>query len=131
MPGDIETEHLFLEGQALVRLPFGDDLGRGARPARRLGQELEERTLPLGPIALLAPAALEGAVGRGQEMRAGEAERVERARLQEALDHTPVDEPEVDTRAEVVERPERPLLASDLQDRLHRRLADVLDGGQA
>src|SRR4029453_3266882 len=101
VPGDVETEHLLFERQALVRLPFGDDLGRGARARPPLREELEERSLALGPIALLAPTRLEGGVGGGQEMRPREAQRVERARLQEALDHAPVGDPAGAAPAEV------------------------------
>ena len=131
MAGDVEAEHLLLEREALVGLPFRRDLGRRASPDGRRRQDLEEGPLPFGAVTLLALAALECRVGGGEEMRTREAERVEGACLDETLHHTPVDEPEVDPRAEVLQRLERPLAATRLQDRLHRGLADVLDRGQA
>jgi hypothetical protein len=63
-------------------------------------------------------------------MGARQAEGVEGAGLDERLDHPPVDQPQIDAHAEVVERLERAVGRARLEDGLHGRLAHVLDGGQ-
>src|SRR4030095_3335161 len=96
MSGDVEAEHLFLERQALIGLPLRHDLSGRDRPGGRGRRyHLAERSLPLGAVALLALAALERRVGRRQQMGAREAERVERARLDETLHDTPGQEPTI------------------------------------
>ena len=130
---DVEAEDFLLVPQALIVLPLGHDGGR-LRLARRRGrrrQQIEERGLALGALALLALAGFEREIALGQQVRAGQPERVERAGLDQALDHAPVDQAQVDAHAEVLQRRERAVLGARLEDRLHRGLADVLDGGQA
>ena len=58
-------------------------------------------------------------------------ERVERADLDERLEHLAVAQAQVDPRAEVGQRAERAALVPRRDDRLDRALADVLDGQQA
>ena len=130
---DVEAEDFLLVAQALIVLPLGHD-GRRLRPcaaSARPPAEIEERGLALGTLALLALAGFEREIALGQQVRAGEPERVERAGLDQALDHAPVDQAQVDAHAEVLQRREGPVLRARLEDRLHRRLAHVLDGGQA
>ena len=112
MARDVEPEHLLLERETLIGFPLRCDLGGRARPGRRRHRRhhLEEGALALRAVALLTLAALERRVGGGQQMGAREAERVERPRLDEALHHAPVDEPQIDPRAEVLQGPERPLV---------------------
>src|SRR2546429_2846823 len=109
MAGDIEPEDLFLEGEALVRLPFGRRLGhRRARPGRAGRQEVEERRLALRAVALLALATLERGIRGREQMGPRQPERVEGARLDQRLEHAAVHEAEVHTGAEVLERREGP-----------------------
>ena len=111
MAGDVEAEHLLLEGEALVVVPLGH------RPRRRLGgaralaarPAAGRRTRPAprrGRAAAAGPLS-SASVALGQQMRAREPERVEGAGLDEALDHAPVDQAKIDPRAEVLERLER------------------------
>ena len=104
-------------------------MAAGRRGWRR--QEVEERGLALRAIPLLALAALERGVGGREQMGARQAERVEGARLDQGLQHAAIHEPEVHAGAEVLERREGPRLRTGPEDRLHRRLAHVLDRGQA
>ena len=57
-------------------------------------------------------------------------ERVERADLDERLEHLAVGQPQVDPRAEVGQRPELAALVAGRDDRLDGALADVLDRQQ-
>src|SRR5216117_3671663 len=128
MARDVEPEDLLFECEALVRLPLWhhlDRLAAGRRGWRR--QEVEERGLALRAIPLLALAALERGVGGREQMGARQAERVEGARLDQGLQHAAIHEPEVHAGAEVLERREGPRLRTGPEDRLHRRLAHVLD----
>ena len=81
---------------------------RPARPAWRLAppEHVEQRDLPFLAVALLALAAVHRLVERGEEAGPRALQRIERARLDQALDHAPVDQAQVDARAEVVERGE-------------------------
>ena len=100
MPRDVESENFLLEGEALVVVPLGDRRHVGQPGGCRCGRdEVEERGLPFRAIALLALPALHRRVERGQELRTRHADPVERARLDQALHDTPVDEAKVDARA--------------------------------
>ena len=58
-------------------------------------------------------------------------ERIERAGLDQALEHALVEQPQVEILAERVQRRDASLLRAHLEQRLDRALADVLDRGQA
>ena len=92
--------------------------------------EVEDRALAeLRVLLRLLPRRL-GGRQRLQHSLAGRPGRVERAALDQAFDRPFVDGAGVDPLAEVPDRGDRPILARP-QDRLDRRMADVLDRVEA
>ena len=138
MAAPVEAERLLLEGELL-----------GLGPRRRVGQQgrpeavaLRTRPTASAPnscacpsfaIALQPRAVLAGRVDRReqprpqrrrrQRLRSGvpSDERVERAGLDEALEHALVDEPQIEILAERVQRRDAALLLPHLEQRLDRR----------
>ena len=116
MAGEVEAQHLLLEAEQLVVRPLRHPADDRRRDRRRRGRAAQRRRRA-SPGPRRAPAAAAGRPpwpGRGRS-RSGprRLERVEGAGLDEALDHAPVDQAQVDARAEVVERGERPRLRAD------------------
>src|SRR2546422_1342294 len=92
MPRNVEAEDLLLELEALIGVPLGHNGDRlGLRRDRRRRQQIEKRCLALGLLTLLALAGLERGVDGGPEVGARQAEGVERARLDQRLQHPAVD----------------------------------------
>ena len=87
--------------------------------------------LRAGAIALQLLAALHGAVDHGIKLRAAGAERIERAGLDQAFEHAPVQQARVDGVAELEERVEAAQLLARFENAAHRIFADVLDGAHA
>src|SRR5262249_34041476 len=115
-------------------------LARRARAAtgRRVqrlhrGQQAEQRRLPAASIALLGRAALARGIERRAQPRAGMAARpaVERAALDQLLDHGGVALLRVDPPAQLEQRVELAVARARLEDRLDRGAADALDRAQA
>src|SRR5262245_63885680 len=108
MAGDEEAERLLLVAEPFAFAP----LRRRRHPLHaRLGrlvrvEHAEEVRLALLGVALLLLPRLHRAVDRREQRGAARVERVERAALDEALDHAPVHGPEVHAVAEVEERAE-------------------------
>src|SRR4030095_9843987 len=98
----------------------------------RRARRVEERGLPLLTIALASLPGLHGLVEPGEEGGPRGPAAVERARLDQALQHATVEQAEIDPRAEVGERGERAAaLLPHLHDGLDGGLTHVLDGGEA
>src|ERR1035441_4399131 len=91
----------------------------------------EQAHLPAFAIALRALAGFHGAFQRGPLLAARAVQGVHRPRLDQALDHAPVDAAQIRLFAELVQRRETPQLRARLADGFHRRLAEVLDGAHA
>ena len=92
---------------------------------------VEDRRLAGEPVGGGALPVAERGVERREHAHARRPGRVERAALHERLERALVQDLRVDTLGELPDRLERPALGPDADDRLGRRLADVLHGVQS
>src|SRR5262249_46957051 len=127
--GDEEPDRLALGAALLLARPRGDAGGRRRRAARRPAGG-EEPDLPGRALLGAACRPAHDVVEAGEQAGAAPLERVERAALDEALDHAPVDELAPDPEAEVREARERALLPRR-DDRLDRLRPDALHSAEA
>ena len=140
MSAEIQTER-FLFVCELLR--FGPRLRAFAvrrREDRLLGIRLgEQRHLPPIPVTLRAVAVVDRATDRREQhsphFRRGPAclrrrQRIERPRLDQALEHPPVDEPEIGLFAQPVERRDAAIHLAHLDNGFDGRFTDVLDSRQ-
>src|ERR1051326_2939718 len=129
MPGDVEAERLFFVLQLFFFRPFGEvgdaRRGHGGR------SHAEERRLAALLLVLRALRGIGRRIDGLEERAAREAERIERARLDQRLDHLLVAGAEVDVLAEAEERLEAADAAARLEDRLDRSLSDALHSAEA
>ena len=87
MAGKIEAQDLFLFGKPFGGRPFGQigEIGRGGRGGFVL-VAAEESHLAAAAVGRGRGAGLEGAVERGQQLRAAAAQGIQRARLDQRFD---------------------------------------------
>ena len=129
MLGDVEAERLLLEPQQLALV----ELGRGERRMLHLDRLVASPKAPskieAWPASRSAemrwpwPSAASSAVEHPEPRGTG---RVERSALHERLERALVQHLRVDALGELPDRLERPSVRAHADDRLGRRLADVL-----
>jgi hypothetical protein len=129
MLGQVQPEELLLPAQAFAHRDLG---GGGQRPLERdrvVGGHVEQRGLARDPVALRRLPGRDRVVEPEQDL-AGCPNAFSAPTLRQRLEHLPVRQAQVDARAEVDQRLERPALVARGDDRLDRTLADVLDREQ-
>ena len=134
-----DADGLLLEAELDVAIPL-DAIGRGDVVFHlahivlsRLGEEVEHRDLAgLAVLLTLARLLEQGTlVHEAPELLARVTGRIERARLDERLDHTLVAGLARHAEGEIVQRGERPVLLAFLDDELDYLLAHALESRQA
>ncbi len=128
--GQVQPEQLLFPAQSDAHRLLGHGRQRALERRGILARaDVEQRCLAGQPVALGGLAGRDRIVEPGQHL-GRMTERVERPHPGQRLEHLAVGEPQVDPRAEVGQRAERPALVAGGDDRLDRALADVLDREQ-
>ena len=129
MIGQVQTQQLLLPARPFAGRRLGGRTQRPLEAAAVVAQLVEQRALARDPVALLRLAVADGIVEPDEDL-GRMSERREGADLGQRLEHPLVDQPQVDARAQVGERPERTAALPRRDDGLDGALADVLDGQQ-
>ena len=131
--GDVEAEHLALVAEQGLLVPVVDvrDRDRHAEAAGVVVEAAEQRVLPDRLVALDVGVLVDGGLVDRDQGAAAVPERVERARLDQRLDHPLVADQRRDLVQEVGEVGEAALLAARRDDRVDDVDADVADRGRA
>ena len=134
--GDVEAEHLALEGEQVGLVPLaGRDRRRDGEAGVVAGSSPNtspnRSNWPIASLRLMSRNESIASACTASRPRAGVPERVERAGLDQRLDRLLVADHRVDLAQEVVEVGERALLPAGPHDRLDDVVADVADRGQA
>src|SRR5690349_8047593 len=120
MTGDEEAQNLFFSGETLVLVPLREirqSVVAVIPGSRRFIENTEEAVLPAFDVALCFLSSFDGLVHDGHELRAM-AERVHRARFDQRLEYSLVEQAQVDVLAEFVKRLEVAEFLPCLDDRL-------------
>ena len=131
MAAHVETQGLFFERQLLRLGPRWRIRQRDRDGLVAIVRQIEERHHAVFAVALMPSAVLDRAIDRREQAGAPRADRavgqrVERARLDEALERPLVHEPLIDALAEHEQRIDPSELGASRQHREDRALADIL-----
>ena len=129
--GQVQTCRLLFQREQLFLAQLGQ-ARHGDLLVMHLGHaHAEQVELALDVFAALGRHRVHHPLVHGQKLAAVEAHRVERARLDEALERAAAELLVIQPLAEVHERLVRPVLLALAGQAAHEGAADVLDGGQA
>ena len=132
MVGDVQTQHLLFHRQQFLPREFLHRArGSGGLSGRSLPAQIKQSGLPGRPRPLHTLGGLHSLIQQLQQLGARHPQGVQRARLDQTLQHAPVHRAGVHPFDHIGQRGERAGLLAGLQDRLHGSQADILHRRQA